>query len=347
MNYAGKREKAIKRKRIAYLVISIIAFIAIAILVGYSFISNASQWKYHVLLPNVEKRGENELRIHYIDVGQGDATLIELPDGKVMLIDGGDGSEEANYALLRYLNALEIETIDYLVATHADADHCGGLAEVLNYKRVERAFLPIVSSSTEDELDVDGAAYQTFFTALQRENCTQEFSRREITLSVLDGETPYTLAFLYPYTVDGEKPDDSNVSSNDSSCVIWLDYKGVSAIFTGDISDTIERRLVKESQLGFSRKDVNLSSTEILKVAHHGSNSSTCAEWLAYLSEGITGRQTAVISCGENNVYGHPSIEVSQRLLAAEVDVYRTDLDGTVMITVSAEGTYAVSTQQK
>jgi competence protein ComEC len=186
---------------------------------------------------------------------------------------------------------------------------------------------------------VNYAAYQSFYTALQSEtDCTLAFSCREITLSVTDGDTPYTLAFLYPYTVDVSAPDEMDVSANDASPVIWLDYKGTSAIFTGDISSEIEEKLVRESERGFSRKGVELSSTEIIKVAHHGSKYSTCEKWLNHLNV-----KEAVISCGANNVYGHPSLEVSQRLLAAEVNVYRTDLHGTVMITVDENGAYTIA----
>lgn len=342
MGYAKKREKAIKKKRIVYLIVSIAVLIAIAGAVVVSFIFNAPEWQYNVSTPTLTKRAEKDMRIHYIDVGQGDATLIELPDGKIMLVDGGDGSEEANQSLLRYLNALEITAIDYLVVTHADIDHCGGLTEVLKYKEIKRAFLPVVQSNAENGNNVDYVAYQNFFTALQNEGCTQELSCREITLSVMEGETPYTLAFLYPNTYDVNHPDDMNVSDNNASSVIWLDYKGTSAIFAGDLDREIETKLIQQSKIGVLRKDVDLSSTEILKVAHHGSNSSTCAEWLSYL-----GVKTAVISCGVNNVYGHPSLEVSQRLIAAKADVYRTDTQGTVTVTVSAEGAYTVTTGAK
>lgn len=342
MGYAEKREKSIKKKRIVYLIVSIVALLGVIGLIVFSFVMQTPEWKYNVSLPNVQRRSEKEMRIHYIDVGQGDATLIELPDGKIMLIDGGDGSETANYALMRYLNALKIQTIDYLVVTHADTDHCGGLSEVLKYKEIKRAFLPVVQSTAENGNNLDYVAYQSFFTALQKEGCLYELSRREISLGITDGETPYTLAFLYPYTLDVNNPDDMNISDNNASAVIWLDYKGVSAIFLGDVDKTVENTLIQTSQLGLFHKDVHLSSTEILKVAHHGSNSSTSAQWLSYL-----GVKTAVISCGENNVHGHPSLEVSQRLIAASANVYRTDTQGTITVTVSAEGAYVVTTAGK
>jgi competence protein ComEC len=337
MNYARKREKALKKKRIFYIVVSAFAVLVIAALVVVSLFYTQTEWKYNVLLPNVAARKDKELRIHYVDVGQGDATVIELPDGKVMLIDGGDGSEKSNLTLFRYLNALKITTIDYLVATHDDVDHCGGLAEVVKQKQILRAFLPVIRSHSNTETDAHYAAYHAFYTVLQSEGCAQEFSRREITLSVTDGETPYTLAFLYPYTVDVENPDETSGSANNACPVIWLDYKGTSAIFTGDISSEIEEKLVRESELGFMRKDVELSSTEIIKVGHHGSNSSTCEKWLNHLNA-----KDAVISCGKNNVYGHPSLEVSQRLLSAEINVYRTDVQGTVKITIANSGEYTI-----
>ena len=138
--------------------------------------------------------------------------------------------------------------------------------------------------------------------------------------------TNYTLAFLYPY---GE--DDGEDEGNKSSSVVWLDYMGMNALFMGDASDDVESLLLRDDKFGFLQKmGVDLDSIEILKVAHHGSGYSSSAAFLQYL-----GVQTAVVSCGKDNPYGHPSNRVINDLTAVGASVYRTDKDGHVIITIS------------
>ena len=126
---------------------------------------------------------------------------------------------------------------------------------------------------------------------------------------------------------------------NERSGIVWLDYKGVSALFTADAPFSVEEKLMQESQVGaFSPINVDLTSTEILKVAHHGSKNSTSESFLSYLSK----VETAVISCGKDNDYGHPADELLQRLSRYSVDVYRTDTQGHIIVTISADGTYKI-----
>ena len=334
MGYAAEKEKAEKRVRKYKLIALLIGVLLLVALCVVGVIVQSSAWQYYVMLPQVSKRKDGELRIHYVSVGQGDATLLELPDGKVMLIDGGDGTESSNRALLRYINALEIDVIDYLVATHADIDHCGGLAEVLKCKQVKRAFLPVVTMDGS-ETSLHYTSYKAFFAALQQEGCAYEYSSREITLTSANAATPYTLAFLYPHAEEQSQGG----TSNDDSCVLWLDYHGVNALFTGDISATAEERLLEEYANGLGRQDVDIQDTEILKVSHHGSADATVQAFVEYL-----GIETAVISCGKGNAYGHPSLTTLQTLLSCGAQIYRTDLHGTVLITIQQDGTYAVKT---
>ena len=135
MNYAKEREIANKKKWKAKVIVFVVVAIILCLLTVCSWFVPMGQWKYYVHLPNVSAKADGELRIHFLDVGQGDATLIEFPDDKVALIDGGNTQNENVAALLRYMNALKINTIDYLIATHADSDHVGGLDTVLAYKK--------------------------------------------------------------------------------------------------------------------------------------------------------------------------------------------------------------------
>ena len=148
----------------------------------------------------------------------------------------------------------------------------------------------------------------------------------------------FRLAFLYPYSKDVF--EDAETDTNESSSVVWLDYCGVSALFTGDAPLETENLLMQDDKLNvFDTVEVSLTDTEILKVSHHGSADSTSLDFLQYL-----GVETAVISCGKNNVYGHPSETVQTNLLAAGAKTYVTAEVGNVVVTVGQEGLYTVKT---
>ncbi len=323
MGYAAEKKREEKRKHKAKKIVFFVVAIAVAVLCVVACIFQPSTWKYYVALPNTGERAEGELRIHFVDVGQGDSTIVELPDGKILLIDGGDGRESTETALLRYLNALHVETIDYLLVTHADTDHCGSLDKVLEYKGVKQAFLPFVKETANEE-------YASFYAALVKTGCQTTYSSRSVDLSNTQGAYPYTLSFLYPYTVDvsGNLDEHTQADDNASSAIVWLDYNGVSALFTGDAPSSVEEKLVWDDKMGLLPA-ANFTETEIVKVAHHGSEDSTSSAFLQYI-----GAQTAVISCGVDNAYGHPTERVLQSLEENGVKTYRTDLDGSIIITV-------------
>ena len=137
MGYRAEKMRVEKKLKLLKRILLGILLLIILALCIFSVIVPPASWKYYVGLPQVTSAQEGELRVHFLDVGQGDCTLVELPDGKVMLIDGGDGSGASNKNLLRHLNALKIEVIDYLIVTHTDADHCGNtLYGCLQYERV-------------------------------------------------------------------------------------------------------------------------------------------------------------------------------------------------------------------
>ncbi len=338
MGYRADKEKVERKFR---LIKRISLGILLLCLVGLSIFSAfvpPKTWKYYVGLPNVGERRAGDARIHFLDVGQGDCSLIELPDGKVMLIDGGDYQSSTKKQILRYLNALKIEVIDYLVITHADEDHCGALDAVLKYKKVLNAYLP-------PTFPLEDTEYGEVYEAIAKEKCRVFYASRAT--KYLDGaykEYGYALSFLSPYKTDVEDVLGKGESvynedaKNELSSVLYFDYQGVGAIFAGDISANIEQRLILDDTADmFDMRNFDLSSTEILKVAHHGSKNSTSKAWLDYLQV-----KTAVISCGAGNPYGHPTQDTLSRLTAAGVDVWRTDFDGHVMVTITKSGTYSV-----
>lgn len=329
MGYRAEKEKIEKK---LYTIKQVVLFVVVVFLLGLCIFSTFCppiRWKYYVKKPDVSRRGDGEMRIHFLDVGQGDCTLIELPDGKVAMIDGGDVSDITAKAILRYLNALKIKTIDYLIVTHPDSDHCGSLKKVVQQKEVLNAYLPAANPENE------GAAYAEFYQQLLEEDCKRIFAESGESFGSTDAE--YTFTCVYPY-VRNEWSD----PYNGESTVVWLDYMGTSAIFMGDATWGTETELVRNHELGLLENlGVDLSSTEILKVGHHGSNSSTSKEFLQYLNV-----KASVISCGKNNPYGHPMEEVLQKITDAGSKTYRTDNNGTVMISVKSSEGFTVKTEK-
>ena len=328
MSYRAEKEKIENQIHIIKLVALCVVLGVLLFFCVFSAFRPPATWKYYVGKPKVSRCRNGEMRIHFLDVGQGDSALIELPDGKVALIDGGDTSENTEKVILRYLNKLRIKKIDYLIVTHPDSDHCGSLRTIVQQKKILNAYLPAAKPEKE------GESYAGFYQELLDEECNITYASRTVDLS----SEGYTFTFLYPYSTNLE-----NVEFYDgSSSIVWLDYMGVSAIFMGDEGVDTEERLMRDDRLGLlDNLGVDLQSTEILKVGHHGSNTSTSLEFLQYLqvAEGV-------ISCGANNQYGHPTDTVLANVAAAGANVYRTDENGTVMITVDDEGAYEVKTSK-
>ena len=319
-----------KMKRIK----TIALWIVVSVVVGLSVFAQfcpADKWKYYVGLPKVERKEEGTLRLHFLDVGQGDCSLIEFPDGKTMLVDGGDGAERTATTILRYLNALKIKKIDYLLLTHADSDHCGGLDTIVEEKEIGLAYIPKVQEDVNTQ-------YAEFYAAMVEKGYPMQYTEKSAKIPVLDERYPFTFAFLYPYTSDIENTDKLKESDNEFSAVFWLDYFGSSALFTGDAPFSTENRILEAEALGVNTH-IELSDTEILKVAHHGSSGSTSEAFLKYLNA-----ETAMISCAKENLYGHPSDEVCMRLQEFGVKDYRTYRDGHIIVTMRTDGTYGVET---
>ncbi len=329
MGYRAEKEKIEgKIKRIKTVALCITLGVLLALCIFSAFVP-PDTWKYHVGKPSVPRRLAGEMRIHFLDVGQGDCAIIELPDGKVALIDGGDGRESTEITVLRYLNALNVDVIDYLIVSHADSDHCGSLDKVLEHKKVLNAYLPTAKPENSN------TQYAQFYARLLEEDCALRYSEGFTTLSNTSEENGYTFAFLYPHLYNEEEIDEED---NATSSVLWLDYRGVSTLFTGDAPKAVENTIITDDRLGlFDFCDVELDSTEILKVSHHGSADATSAAFLQYLQV-----ETAVISCSKNNPYGHPTQETLNHLSEVGADVYRTDRQGVVVVTVKKDGSYSV-----
>lgn len=329
-----KMEKKIKLFKIILLCIFLFCFLGLCL---FSAFVPPNSWKYKVALPDVCSRKSGELRVHFIDVGQGDCTLVEFPDDKVMLIDGGDGSGKATKSLLRYINALEIDEINDLVLTHSDEDHCGGLATVLKYKKVFNAYLPPSFPESDTK-------YAQFYAKLFKTDCNTFFTSRLMQFScrAQSGFSyPYNVQCLYPQSkaIDDILSGDKEISDNNAvSSVLYIEYAGVKVLLMSDAPQSVEEQLLMDDEVGvWANADVSLQGVSVLKLAHHGSAMATSLSFLQYL-----GVKDGIISCGRDNSYGHPADETLARLRQANVNVHRTDIRSHILLTIEKDGQYSI-----
>lgn len=236
------------------------------------------------------------LYAHFLNVGQGDAEFLWLPDGSTMLVDAG--TSEAGPAIVSWLEYMGVDRIDYVVATHPHEDHIGGMPAVLGAVDVGEVIAPMAEHDT--------ATYEAFLDAVMAEGLT--ITPAEAGLRVYDA-LGCAVDVLSPAA--GASFDDLN----DWSVVLRVAYGDRSILLTGDASASVV------GSLGVGRVDV-------LKVAHHGSDTGTTPELLSQLAPSV-----AVIEVGEGNSYGHPTQETLDELVAAGAQTWRTDLDGIVLVT--------------
>ena len=233
--------------------------------------------------------------MRFLDVGQALSVLVEC-DGQYMLYDGGN-VDDGSY-VVSYLQNMGIEELQYVFCSHAHEDHVGGLAAVLAYFPANHVYSPVTESGTK--------CFQNFVKYTQQQGLAVEVP------------TAGTVWQLGSATVTMLGPVAQYSDTNDTSIVLRVDYGSTSFLLTGDMESDAERDLVNSG--------ANLKA-DVLQVGHHGSSTSTSYVFLnAVLPE------MGVISCGVNNKYGHPHEETLSILRDAGVDVYRTDLLGTVVI---------------
>jgi competence protein ComEC len=256
------------------------------------------------------------LRVSFIDVAQGDATLIEFPRGQTMLIDGGAGGgfNVGRMAVAPYLWERGIRTIDYLVGTHPQMDHIGGLSYIVQKFNIKEAW----ANGQARDLPF----YRVFSEALEAKGLRPKVITSEENPMEIDGCRIY---FLNP---EGGDPFQDEALNNRSIVLrlVCPDFggEGFSLLLTGDIEQRVEQRL--------ARSGIDLRST-VLKVPHHGSISSSDPVFLSAVSP-----QAVLFSVGRNNPYRHPHPNVLAAYHALPATVYRTDQDGAVIIEVDRSG---------
>lgn len=246
-----------------------------------------------------------DLKIHFIDVGQGDSCLIITPNNKKILIDGGEGEPEV---LLSYLLDRRIKTIDYILISHFDSDHCNGLIEVIENLNVKNILISKQAYFCDE--------YKNIANIINLKKIKVTFVKQGDKLNI---DKNVELNIFYP----PEKLEYGDLNNN--SIVTKLTYNSFSILFTGDIENS-EENLFNKFKNGELESDV-------LKVAHHGSKTSSTKEFLEAVNPKI-----ALIGVGENNTFGHPNAQVIQRLEDINCKIYRTDKMGEIEIRINKKG---------
>lgn len=235
------------------------------------------------------------IKVHVLDVGHADAIIIELPGHRAMMIDVG--TPDAFGKIKAYLDMLSIKKIDYMVGTHPHEDHIGSLSKIMDTFPIGELYVPNTEDASMHEICLD---------AIDRDIAVY-YAKAGMT--ILD-EDDIRVEILAP---NREAYEDVN----DLSVVVKITYLNNRFLFAGDATTLSEKEML------FHQADLD---ADVLKIAHHGADTSTGKDFLAAVSP-----KYAVISLEENNRYGFPDAAVSERLADSDVDVYRTDLNGTVI----------------
>ncbi len=305
---AGKRRKNSKKK-IFNSLISTVLIIILAIIAYFT-----EPWQYFendkANISSAVEVDPTQLAVYYIDVGQADSILIKLPTGENVLIDAGCENDAENDEIEEYLNFIEaqgVETIDYLFLSHPHFDHIGAADDVIREFEIENIVLP----------DCDPLLWNNG----SRSNVLDAMEEKNYTYDTCEAGTIYNVGGA-EFTVLGPVGDLDDVDdTNDYSTVIRMVYGDTSFMFTGDATKEVEEDVIE-------KWGAEKLKCDVLKVGHHGSSSSSCKEFLEAVEPSL-----AIISCGKDNSYGHPTKAVLSRLSEnTSATVLRTDELGTIVL---------------
>jgi len=266
--------------------------------------------------PLLPRRPAQQLDVHFLDVGQGDAILLHLPDGQAGLIDAGP--EGAGFWLPSMLRARGISELEFAIATHADSDHIGGFADLLRAVPVRHFFIGggLTGSELTDEINQE----------LLARNLTPTPLRRGDALEFTGGR----LAILHPTDsfLSAEE-----IGRNDSSIVARLEVHGRSILLTGDAERAAEADILAANLL---------EPADVLKAGHHGARDSTSDALLQAVKPDLV-----VFSVGRNNRFNHPAPETIARIMPTGAAIARTDRQGSVLVSISRSGVIRWSTARE
>jgi len=288
----AKRKKL--SKKLLYLIVVIVVAIVSAIGTNMDEIKNLDGD-----LQSVQGTDSN-FQVHYIDVGQGDCSLV-VCDGKTLLIDAGENGHETT--VINYLRSLGGGRIDYIIASHQHSDHIGGLPEVIDEFGMDKIIMPRL---TEAQTPTN-STYTAFLKAIQASDAKVISSK--VGASYTLGSATFDI--LGPVSNDAE-------DINNMSVVVKLTYGEKTFLFTGDAEKEEEREILATGA------DLDC---DVLKVGHHGSGTSSGTNFLDAVTPEI-----CVIQVGTGNDYGHPHDNIVERLMKYSEEIYRTDICGSIVI---------------
>lgn len=283
-----------EKKAIAYTIILIMLGITIAEGMGYDPIAWLKKKLYgnHVVY-------ENEIEVHFIDVGQGDCIFIDSTE-KNMLIDCGEASESD--VVTAYLNKLGVDRLDYVVATHPHSDHMGGMSDIITAYDVGEVIMPYL-----DDSDIPDTNYfEKFLDACSAKG-----------LYITDAEKGRRIPLGDAYAEIIAPCSDNYGNVNNYSIGIILDHGDNDFLFTGDAEALAEQEMLESGML---------RQVRVYKAGHHGSDTSSSPEFIEAISPEIV-----VVMCGANNSYGHPHGSVMELLDEYADKIYRTDISGSIV----------------
>lgn len=268
-------------------------------------------------LDNVDYLPKNKLSVMMIDVGQGDSFLIRFPNGKTGLIDAGDASnyfDNGKQTILPLLQKLGIDRIDYAFLSHPESDHYGGFVALINLGKIERLYKTRCDTNVNIDVLFEKYCLQKGVPVIHYNN------------------TPLNIGNTNVYFLNNDNTAD--MKSNDKSGVIKIVYGASSFLFTGDAGKRREHELMD--------KYGSFVNCSVLKVAHHGSRTSSSEAWLKAAAP-----QFAMISAGRDNRFKHPSAETLQKLNLFNIKTFRTDINGAVLFTTEGDSIQCLSSAGK
>ncbi|MDT0001758.1 ComEC/Rec2 family competence protein [Listeria cossartiae subsp. cayugensis] len=246
------------------------------------------------------------IKVHFIDVGQGDAIYIKAPSGEDILIDAGNKGK--GKIVVNYLKKLKVKDIDIMIASHSDADNIGGLPEVMNSIKVKSLYAPNSTNTT--------AAYKDFVNTAKKKKLTIKTAKAGVKLPVKGVNAQFV----------GPVKTYDKTDRNNWSAVLHVAYKKNTFLFTGDAQTKAETDMIK------AKKTLR---ADVLKVSTQGSKTATSQAFV-----NVVKPKYAIISVGKNG-YGHPTSQTVSRLTKAKAKVYRTDRNKTIVVTGNGS-TYSI-----
>lgn len=248
---------------------------------------------------------DSSVKVHFIDVGQADCAVICTDNGNIIIDAGMNASEDEMKA---YIDKLGIKSFRYAIFTHPHEDHIGGAEVIMKNYRVENVIIPDLEATTK--------VYEAMLDSIEESGASVKVIEAGDTFDFSVGSLKAKI--LGPVEIDDEP--------NDASIITKITYGKTDLLFMGDAETHSEELLLRKYIMGELRAD-------IIKLGHHGSNTSSSPEFLRAVSPDV-----AIISCGLDNKYGHPHSETLDTLEDQKIQYYRTDMQGSVICTITPDG---------